>query len=228
MSGLNFNRVFNHNKEKLGDNFSLTRQDIGSLNLKTGEIIANDPLTLFEDDTFLETVELGEYPVSVFVLNLHQNGDKRVALAAIYFSDKEAKSWKMATIDPDQDVLSLGEDQIFGYGVDSGLGGFMDKAAMVYLTDLELDSPKAYEKLIFDDIPLKLNEDYVDTYNAIIYKLDEKENINMALFSSGFGDGAYASYYGYDENDKVCCLVTDFNILDNLEELEEFIENSKD
>jgi hypothetical protein len=45
--------------------------------------------------------------------------------------------------------------------------------------------------------------------------LDDATGTNMIAFSSGWGDGCYASYRGYDADDKIACLVTDFDVLDH-------------
>lgn len=34
------------------------------------------------------------------------------------------------------------------------------------------------------------------------------------LFSSGYGDGYYASYIGYDKDDEIVRLLTDFYVVD--------------
>jgi hypothetical protein len=36
---------------------------------------------------------------------------------------------------------------------------------------------------------------------------------NLACFSTGFGDGTYATYVGYDANGKICRLLTDFGLV---------------
>lgn len=36
----------------------------------------------------------------------------------------------------------------------------------------------------------------------------------LLFFSSGDGDGAYPSYWGFDDAGQLCCLMTDFRILD--------------
>jgi hypothetical protein len=33
------------------------------------------------------------------------------------------------------------------------------------------------------------------------------------MFESGWGDGVYISYWGFDANDAPACLVTDFSVL---------------
>ena len=41
---------------------------------------------------------------------------------------------------------------------------------------------------------------------------------DFAAFSSGYGDGAYPSYFGFDEDGKPCVLVTDFLVLEEQKE----------
>ena len=37
---------------------------------------------------------------------------------------------------------------------------------------------------------------------------------NVAMFSSGWGDGFYASWFGLDEAGRVVALVTDFGVVE--------------
>ena len=46
-----------------------------------------------------------------------------------------------------------------------------------------------------------------------MHTLDEDSGLNIAMFYSGMGDGAYASYWGLDSRNEICCLVTDFGVL---------------
>ncbi len=43
--------------------------------------------------------------------------------------------------------------------------------------------------------------------------LNDATGGNLVLFSSGWGDGCYASYFGYAADDSLACLVTDFDVL---------------
>ncbi|WP_317615143.1 MULTISPECIES: DUF4241 domain-containing protein [Bacillus] len=38
--------------------------------------------------------------------------------------------------------------------------------------------------------------------------------MDIAMFTTGFGDGMYPSFWGLDENGEPACLVTDFLIMD--------------
>ena len=37
---------------------------------------------------------------------------------------------------------------------------------------------------------------------------------SVAVFSSGFGDGYYSSYFGFSTNGRLVALLTDFNVVD--------------
>jgi len=43
-------------------------------------------------------------------------------------------------------------------------------------------------------------------------KVSERTEANVITFSSGWGDGGYASFWGYDALGDLTCLVTDFNL----------------
>jgi Protein of unknown function (DUF4241) len=45
---------------------------------------------------------------------------------------------------------------------------------------------------------------------------------NIVAFTSGFGDGAYACYFGYDKDNEVVCLLTDFDVFFPEEDLKYF------
>ncbi|MBL7241699.1 DUF4241 domain-containing protein [Bacillus altitudinis] len=40
------------------------------------------------------------------------------------------------------------------------------------------------------------------------------DKVDIAIFTTGFGDGMYPSFWGLDGNGKPTCLVTDFLIMD--------------
>ena len=196
----------------LSENFTLFKQDMGLLNLPTGKLVANDPLALFEETPFLMGLPIGKYPVSIFVMQDKKQDDKRVALAAIYFNQNKAVKWEMAITSSKQNISKLGKKEYFGYGVDSGTGGFMDEKTIQYLKSLPKE---AFDKIIFEVLNAELGKSYIHTYSTLNYTFDETDGLNMIAFSSGYGDGSYPSYHGYDENENICSLVTEFGILDD-------------
>ncbi len=183
---------------------SIEVQELGMLNLPTGKIVANDPFTAYEDVSFKETVEAGQYPVYVYIHNI--DDDKRVAFAEIRFNENKPVSFEIALAEneTEEDLKELEDEQFLGYGVDSGTGGFMDEATYKILENWEES---------FEALEDELEETYVDTYSTANVAFPETDN-NIVAFSSGFGDGAYPTYWGFDEAGNRCCLITDFITVD--------------
>ncbi|MBE8964717.1 DUF4241 domain-containing protein [Nostocales cyanobacterium LEGE 12452] len=40
--------------------------------------------------------------------------------------------------------------------------------------------------------------------------IDKSTQLNIIAFSSGYGDGIYPTYFGYDTEDKIVNIVTEF------------------
>ena len=189
------------------------RRVIGELLVPTGEIVACDPLTFFpEIEGFAVRAPTGRYPVVLSIAHIKYDNkddeeDQRVACAMLQISPARPQRWDLA-IAAGQDVGTLGEDEFFGYGVDSGTGCFMDKAAVAALDRKHHEEPEYWQKLIG-----ALDETYVHTRSWGDITLDPETKLNLIMFSSGWGDGAYPSFWGYDDNGNVACLVTDFGVL---------------
>ncbi|MCL2236123.1 MAG: DUF4241 domain-containing protein [Defluviitaleaceae bacterium] len=191
---------------------TITKKYLGEIYLPTGQIVANDPLVLFETEPFTVTVEPGHYPVSISVAHFPDNGygeDRRVAIAMLKISNNKPIRWEMAMVSDEQRLENMKMDEFLGYGVDSGTGGFMDKA----IAD-KLDELAKKDNYVLDKFEDELNGTYVHTYSYMLVDALGEGHKSVAAFSSGFGDGCYPSYFGFDENDKPCALVTDFCIID--------------
>ncbi len=218
--------------KKLDDDRTLTRREMGDLNLPSGRAMACDPIAFAPYPPFTVAVKPGRYPGAAYVLNYARSDDNRVALAAVFFNDQKAVHWEMALTSEALSPEELEEDGFFGYPVDAGTGGFMSAEATEYQRsrmdeDYQLNRDK-YEMKVgevsvfmggffdnpMDDLIDKFHETFVPTYGLLNQELEGSGGLNMLMFSSGFGDGRYPSYFGYDQNGQVCCLVTDFLIID--------------
>src|SRR5690606_29489682 len=116
----------------------------GSLKLPSGRVCAADPfIALTDAKPFSQQVPSGVFPVRLAVADF-PSGGLRVAFARVDFSAKPVVRWSMAVIDA-QDVASLKEDEIFGYGVDAGTGSFFDPMAGEAAARLLDSNPDAWE-----------------------------------------------------------------------------------
>ena len=183
---------------------TLTKKDLTAVHFPTGKIVANDPCICFENDPYTVTVKPGTYPISISVASF--NTDNRVALAMVCFSEKKPVKWELALTEHD-DLSKLDKsDSFFGYGVDSGTGGFMDLQTAKLIDEKGLN--------LYDEFEEQFNSTYIHTYSYAFGSISGNKTPDFAAFSSGFGDGSYPSYFGFDENGAPCCLVTDFFVLE--------------
>lgn len=122
------------------------------------------------------------------------------SFAKLELSSERAVRWELAR--------RLGRAKPF-YAVDAGTGSFMDAAAVPLLEKLWERDPKLHEK-----IDSKRSREHL-VCDSSSFTLDESTGINFVYFTSGAGDGAYASYFGYSADGHIVELVTDFGVLDD-------------
>src|SRR4051812_7009396 len=91
----------------------------------------------------------------------------------------------------DHDPAALKPDQILGYAVDTGLGCFTAPSAARAVVE-EMNANEAYIKR-WD---AELKKTYVPTWDSLNLPYGDG---NLVAFSSGEGDGRYATYAGRDE-----------------------------
>ena len=191
----------------------LHREEMGELNLPSGRITALDPLVMFGDEKgFNQTVAPGRYKVAVFWTEDKYSG-KRNAFATLTFSNADVRSWRMA-LTAKQDVSTLKADEFYGYGVDAGMGSFMSPEGFAALSD-SMDKAQKEMPQFSDYYSDVLAKDLQRTDpSRLLYAPPTNPENNVAMFSSGFGDGSYASYFGVDADGKPAVLATTFFVLD--------------
>lgn len=176
----------------------LEYQSALDLIVTSGRLIACDPYYCADEKPFKEHIPPGRYPIILCVAHF-QNGDQRVALAALHISDNVPARWEIA--------IRLGKQRVtsHSYCVDSGTGCFMDADAVSWATE----SMKDDDMTFFED-----RMTYVPTWGWVNVGPDHSDAANVVAFSSGWGDGGYPSFFGYDATDQPVCVITDFCVLE--------------
>lgn len=185
----------------------LQRQPCGVLNITSGRIVACDPLVQPEREPFVRSVSgRGAFPVEV----LESGG--RHALAVLWLRDRSGLQvsdlhWEAALLEG-QSQDALGGDEFYGYPVDAGVGCFMDADGAKAMAEREARE--------------SANPDYVSYYDDVLgtelgtadmadhYPLGAGTANNVLIFSSGWGDGSYPSFWALDAAGEPVALVTDF------------------
>ena len=183
--------------------------EVGKLYLSSGKLVACDPLITNDMQAFTT-----EFPKGDFSVLLHKERESNcVAYAEVIFSTAEIAEWEMA-VTAGQDVKDLGEEEIFGYPVESGMGCLMDVDTQNSLNELEkrlyhskgADFMGIYEEFFheyfFDE------KGAIDQY-AFLKPADEHPGTIFA-FETGYGEGFYASYIAYDKDHKPVKIITEF------------------
>ncbi|KLI28561.1 DUF4241 domain-containing protein [Brachyspira hyodysenteriae] len=205
-------------RDKKFNDTELDVLDIGKVNLSSGKIIACDPLAYMYDDQvtpFIQTVKPDKYKVSLLIIK----DEERISIAKISFSDNEPKRYELA-VTGEEDLSEVEEGEFFGYPVDAGMGCFCDydaaKKYFEYENKLEEESGGDFDNR-YDDLFSDLLEDnaknnpkYQSEYGDWLNWNVPESDSNIVLFTSGYGDGYYPSYFAYDENDNICALYTIF------------------
>lgn len=196
---------FRGTKSKMDSfNIEFYSVNIGKLNVESGRLIACDPIVMHDAKPFLQVFPIGQFPIQLAIAKI--NNDERVAFARISFSDSPVTKWEFALHDGQKKIPIDGET-FYGYGVDGGIGLFIDKEASNSLNTLY----KKNENIWIDIFTKEMNKHYRHTWQYILYKFDGH---SLASFSTGYGDGTYGTYVGYDEKGNICRLLTDFGIVD--------------
>ena len=170
------------------------------LKVPTGRIFVADPLTTSFESAgapLAGTTATGEVPVEVALAHF-EGGDTRVACARLRFDEarRPAVRWQVARFEGQEPP---GPDKVVGYGVDTAMGCFFDQAAQAHV-----DEPTRQAWLDAADA------NAVETWTWHTVALGAA---NVAMFSTGWGDGFYLSYWGFDAADRLVELVTDFEVL---------------
>jgi hypothetical protein len=205
--------VVEYTDEEEGDEVetcTLHLHTLGELVITSGQIVACDPLAIPQMPPFADTVPLGRYPVIVSVAEF-PGGDQRVAFAQLRLGERPVARWEIA-VPQGKALTSLQPGHVFVYPVDAGTGCFMDlDAARSLIARAELAAARREDdEELFD----ALMKTYVHTWSWTDLVLDEGTGANLIAFSSGWGDGSYPSYWGYDADGHRVALVTDFDVLD--------------
>lgn len=199
----------------------LTEIHIGDVNLPTGKIIVADPFFSEMQQPFSRTVEPDKYPVHIFVAEIDKL-HKRIAYAKIKFRPEDAKKWILALTEDltPEEMNDLGEDEFYGFPVESGLACFLDEETnnefVAKMDELQEKQPEAN---YYDEVLAKEFMDYSGK-NALSRDLgdwnDHRPNPdsdnNVIMFASGWGDGYYPAYWGLNDEGDTVELVIDFLI----------------
>ncbi len=180
--------------------------DIGKINLETGKVVACDPVMTYQQEPFATQFPTGRFTVQLAIAKVNGNENELVGFSRILFSEEPVVKWEFA-LKTGQEPISIFGDSMYYYPVDGGLGQFMDESSFNRLTKLDEHA----QSQVLDNLFAELDK---HTRRSWQFANTNNRDINIVAFTSGFGDGRFPTYVGYDKNGKPCRLLTDFGLVD--------------
>ncbi len=217
LSHADYNVIF---RSTVVDEMPVERMRLTELYVPTGEIVATDPLVVPDLKPFTRRVPPGTDPVDLYIAQTPQSGP-RIAIAVLTFCEGTAARFELALKEGETLNELEKPGDFFGFPVDAGLGAFYDQqTSILYRKFTDEFYAKSPDGNIYDDFfadKFKANalnpDDPNDVGNWLDFHLPDSPMHNIAMFSSGYGDGVYPAYWGIGADGKLVNLVIDFHVL---------------
>ena len=180
---------------------------IGNVSLPSGKVIVRDPLVYLNRDEkpYFTEVPKGDFPVTIAVVKMEEWGD-RYAAVKVEFTKEKPVIYREALIGIEE-LEGVQKDDIFGFSVDAGLGCITDPEVVPYVDKFieELDVENIYDDYFAELFAKSYQEDprnQRDLGDWINWNIPGTD-YHIPMFASGFGDGLYPVYFGYDAQGKI-------------------------
>jgi hypothetical protein len=176
--------------------------ELGPISFPSGKVAPKDTMMLDEEAPLNREVPRAEARATAAVARF-SNGDERVAFLRVRFKEDVVVRHELAKrLISDKWHESYQE----AYPVDSGFGGFVDHAAQTNINQVLEDSSAPRLKQLHDELKARQKDTWSWSNVEII------PGVRLLVVSSGFGDGAYKTYYGLNSQGDIVELVTDFAV----------------
>lgn len=219
-SSVDLNRYFT---EKSIAGYPIHLLELGDYYFPTGNIVVRDPLVYICSDwePYFITIPSGTYPLTIAVMEVEED-HYRYAAVRLKVSEKTAVVYEGALIGNENLESIEQEGDFFGFNVDAGLATIVDVRTRFAWCNFSREWHKSHEAEsdtinIYDDLLAdKFRESYKaqpqfqrsggDWLNFPIPNTD----YHILMFQTGWGDGTYPVYFGYDVDGEVCEVVIHF------------------
>ena len=183
---------------------------IGDLALPSGRVVACDPFFCADARSFTPTVPPGAYTVQLCRVVSREWGARIARSRIIVRPDETPVRFEHATNGPDGSTV---------FHVQAGIASYMDEDTRVRFADTLKDfyETHAQGNYYSDVLEPEFKKNAVDPADEFdigqwaFHRLAD-ERLNVAMFASGLGDGAFSSWWGLSAAGDVVSLTTDFGV----------------
>lgn len=202
----------------VGYDIIVHRRSIGDLVLPSGRLIACDPLMTLDSEPFDLELAPGSYPAHLIIPEMRD--EKLIAYAVLTIRPTDVHRWEIAPLPAGDDngIFDAGDGDD-GYPVQSSLGAFLDRdtaSALLSYHQLVMPEDNDFERHLWGRIHRRRRRNVgwatLDLHRD--FQLPFRDGRNVLAYDAGFGEGYYTTYVGYDADDEISSIVTDFEVLD--------------
>ncbi|WP_278627012.1 DUF4241 domain-containing protein [Thomasclavelia cocleata] len=191
---------------------------IGKISCPTGNIIVSDPLAYLPSNKFCPILSIqipsGEYPVEIAICRSDIIGI-RMCTVKLKIKETEAVSYSLAKPTNESAAFVAKDGVLSGFPVDAGMISICDeKVAEEYqdfIVNWYKDNPNGNHYDDYFDKFFKESDEKFPQFQRqggdFIEWENPKTKNKLVMVASGFGDGFYQSYWGYDSNNEICELI---------------------
>ncbi len=215
VSPVDFGELFD---KKEIDGKELYLLNMVDVNFPTGSILVRDPLVYLQrrELPYMQKVPVGVFPIDTLVAKIKEDNYRYVA-TRVRFSDKKDLIYKNA-LKGNEDISDVNENSFFGFYVDAGLATIVDVETRDRYCDFEEEWYKSNPGgNIYDDFfagefkkSYETNPKFQREGGDWINFLIPNTKLSIPMIQSGFGDGEYPVYFGYDKDGKLCEVVIEY------------------
>jgi hypothetical protein len=187
--------------------YPISLHSLGELSFPDGRIIACDPyLAELGQQPFRQTLTPGAHEVAVARAKIGPDHTRNAAALITVAGAGPIGRWEMGEFLDDTALTSsaaplpLSGTDFVGYGVDAGTGGFLSPSALAGLIYVMEENGGMLEDAMSEGV---LADDFVLIAPG-------EGTLPIAAFSTGWGDGAYPTWFGLDDAGRVAVVMTDF------------------
>lgn len=190
----------------------------GTCSVPSGRMMVRDPMTYLADPhekPYMDACPCGDAPAEIAVVT-QPDGRDVYAAARLVFSEEPAVSYYEALVGY-EDIYRFNPGEYFGFNTESGLACICDEEAHAEFSewidvmsedgDFELYSDVLEE--LFMNSKMEYPEHQGPTGDWIRWTIPGTD-LSVIILQTGYGEGAYPVYWGYDSEGRICQLVAQF------------------
>lgn len=194
------------------------RMPLGKAHFPTGRVVVADPLAYLPSNKFSPELEIqipkGAYPVDVSIYQSEDIGSY-MCTTRLRVKDTKVVRYVCAASTKESATAANDKEAMSGFPVDAGMMTICDaKVAEEYREFLDQWYRENPGKNHYDDYFADFFAQSYEMYPSLQRKggdfimwINPIRHRNMPMVASGFGDGFYISYIGYDKNDEICQVI---------------------